>query len=133
MLVQLVTAPLLPVSFKTQIRSIPRHPSPGSLSTHPHLIQRSKALPTWVSTAALSSLDPHPPPSPHWRTQCGNRRVNPSKWLRSKGDFRLLEEDSAQWGTWTRLRGPWGPRTFPNPQLHLNQQTTDFKAPLLAY
>lgn len=132
--VQFFPAPLLPVSFKTHIRSDPRHPSPASLSTRPCLTQRCKALPTWASTVALSSLDPPlPNPPPHLRTQCGHRRVNPSKWLRRTGDFRLLTEDSAQWGTWTRLGGPWGLRTFPNPQLHLNQQTTNFKAPLLVY
>lgn len=130
--VQFVPAPLLPVSFKTHIRSAPGHPSPASLSTRPRLIQRSKALPTWASTAALSSLDPPPHQPLHLRTQCGHRRVKPSKWLRRTGDFRLLTEDSAQWGTWTRLGGPWGLRTFPNPQLYLSQQT-NFKAPLLAY
>ena len=102
-----------------------------SLTQHPSMPDPKVQGPPYLGFyCSLSSLLPQPP---YLRTQCGHRRVNPSKWLRRTGDFRLLTEDSAQWGTWIRLGGPWGLRTFPNPQLHLNQQTTNFKAPLLAY
>lgn len=103
-----------------------------SLTQHPSTLDPKVQGPSsfglyYSSWGARSLVHPHRHPP---RTRCGHRRVSLSKWLRRMGDFRLLTEDLAQWGTWTRLGGPWGPGAFPNPQLHLNLQRTLTSKPL---
>ena len=119
------------MSFKTRSQILSQTPLP-SLTQHPSMpdpkVQGPPSFGLYYSSwGARSLVHPHRHPP---RTHCGHRMVSPSKWLRRMGEFRLLTEHLAQWGTWTRWGGPWGPGTFPNPQLHLNRQITLTSKPL---